>query len=137
MSAPDLLQSRLLFTQQNFKKVVSSGVKGRIDTRQSEGAVTREEEEENRGPPAFLPCPLSHSLRGASWKPSFRTTVHALEFCPVLSRRKCWGRRREERSGYWGPCILSRAGAALVTGHYLIYPSCSPAGWQVFLPFCR
>lgn len=114
MSAPDLLQSRLLFKQQNFKKVASSGLEDRLETHQSEGAVTGEEGEENRGPPAFLPCPLSNSLRGASQKPSFRTTVHVPESCPVLSRRKCWGGRREESSGHWGLCIFSRAGPALV-----------------------
>lgn len=66
--------------------MASSGVEDRIETHQSEGAVTgEEEEEENRGPPAFLPCPLSHSLRGASQKPGFRTTVHIQECCSVLS----------------------------------------------------
>ena len=116
-------------SSKTFKKCLL-GVEDRIETHQSEGAVTGEEEEEvNRGPPAFLPCPLSHSLRGASQKPGFRTTVHVQEYCPVLFCRKCWGGRREESSGYWGPCILSRAGPALLMGHYLISSSCSPTGW--------
>lgn len=56
MRAPDLLQWSLLF-KQSFKKVDYDGVKDRVETDQSEGAIVEKEEEGvSRGPPGPLSC---------------------------------------------------------------------------------